>query len=166
VGKSSHRIFCSARELGVFRAYVNEFLEKCLDHEIPVYVASCGMDAYIETVLDHQCTEKARRAIKAVVCNKTFFDDSRLSKIQTPVEDEKTPYPLHKGEWALSIKRQFPNSKILGIGDGSSDFSMIGYVDHLFATRKLAAKCLEKNVDFEKFDDFSTLLKSKIFTVE
>ncbi|MBP7845035.1 MAG: HAD-IB family phosphatase [Proteobacteria bacterium] len=153
----------TAQEVGVFRKGVNEFLEKCLLHKIPVFVASCGMDAYIEAVLEKQASPTARQAIHAIECNRTEFSGERLIKIHTPVKDEKSAYPLHKGEWAGELKKKFPGTKILGIGDGSSDFSMLGYVDKIYATRKLADKCVEKNVAFERFEDFSGLINCEIF---
>jgi 2-hydroxy-3-keto-5-methylthiopentenyl-1-phosphate phosphatase len=153
----------SARKVGVFRPFVNAFLEKCAIKGIPVFVASCGMDAYIEAVLEKECSPEARKSILGIECNRTEFNSEKLVRIHTPVADEKTAYPLHKGEWAGELRRRYPNSKILGIGDGSSDFSMLGFVDKLFATRKLAARCRENNVAFEPFEDFAPILASEIF---
>ncbi|NCN26965.1 MtnX-like HAD-IB family phosphatase [bacterium] len=153
-----------ATQIASFRPLANEFLEKCATHKIPVYIASCGMRPYIDAVLSAQASPKALQAIKEIRCNEVEFDKDCIVKLITPIEDEKNPLPFHKGEWAKQLSQKHGGSKVLIIGDGSSDFSMIDSADQIYATRKLAKKCKEKGLSFTPFEDFAPLLESPLFS--
>lgn len=153
-----------AISLASFRPLANEFFEKCADHKVPVYIASCGMRPYIEAVLNEHCTEKALSAIKEIKCNEVSFSGNKISELKTPIEDESHPLPFDKGAWAKELSQKHGNSKVLIIGDGSSDFSMIDAADKIYATRKLAKKCGEKGINFTNFEDFGPLIESPLFS--
>jgi 2-hydroxy-3-keto-5-methylthiopentenyl-1-phosphate phosphatase len=154
-----------ARAFGTLREGANEFLEFCADSEIPVYVASCGIRTYIETVLDALLTPKARAAIKGLQCNNAIFSDSKLSQFIPPPSSSDSPYPLDKGAWIQEIRREkHPNSKVLGIGNGTSDRSFAGQVDQLAATEALALWCEKQKIPFLAFESFFELMRPSPFT--
>jgi 2-hydroxy-3-keto-5-methylthiopentenyl-1-phosphate phosphatase len=153
-----------ALSFGALRDGANPFLESCLDAGIPVYVASCGIRTYIETVLDTMLTPKARSAILGIECNNAVFEGERLSQFIPPPSSPTSPVPLDKGAWIQSIRREkHPKAKVLGIGNGSSDRSFAGQVDELAATEALALWCEKENVPFVPFESFHDLMKRNLF---
>lgn len=164
----SEKEFCKlALKHASLREGVNEFLEKCFDHSIPVYVTSCGILQYIETVINELLSEKAKKSIHAIECNHAKFDSHKLSQFIPPISDPSSPYPLDKGAWIKNIRKdKHPHSKILGIGNGTSDRSFAGQVDLLAATEGLAKWCLENQrayIPFENFHEIDSQLGAKIF---
>lgn len=147
------------------RPGVNDFLEKCLDQNIPVYVASCGLQPYITPVLDKLLRPRAHQAVLDLRCNRAEFDEEKISRFIPPQSRPESPYPLDKGEWARELAQKFgPQTKILGIGNGSSDRSMVGAVHLLAATEGLAEYCTQQKQSFRYFDDFTELLNLEIFS--
>lgn len=65
-----------------------------------------------------------------------------------------------KRNYITSIKKQSAE-KIVYIGDGSSDFNVIGTVDILFAKRKsaLETKCIKENIPHVGFDNFLEIME-------
>jgi len=152
-----------ALEFGALRDGANHFLESCLDAGIPVYVASCGIRTYIETVLDTMLTPKARSAILGIECNRAVFSAHGISQFIPPPSSPASPVPLDKGAWIQSIRREkHPHSKVLGIGNGSSDRSFAGQVDTLAATEALARWCEAESIPYVAFESFYELLEAKL----
>jgi hypothetical protein len=58
---------------GELRPGVGEFLRKCRARNIPVYVASCGVVTYIESVLDAHLSPEERKAIVQIRANTADF---------------------------------------------------------------------------------------------
>jgi len=148
-----------AHDFGTLRDGANEFLEHCHDSAIPVYVASCGIRTYIETVLDALLSPKARASIKGIQCNNAVFSGNMLSEFIPPPSSPDSPYPLDKGAWIQEIRRdRHPHAKILGIGNGTSDRSFAAQVDVLAATDALARWCETQKVKHVPFESFRELL--------
>lgn len=144
---------------GDLRTGANEFFEYCADSQIKTYVASCGLRPYIEPVLKHYLSPKALSAIADIKCNEVVFGPKGIEKIIPPDPDELSPYPLHKGMWCQNLKNQYPNSKVLAVGNGSSDRSFVGFVDSLCATESLADYCKTKEAPYMYFDSFFDILE-------
>jgi 2-hydroxy-3-keto-5-methylthiopentenyl-1-phosphate phosphatase len=145
-----------SRHFAKFRNGTEAFLEACADLGIKVFVASCGIDAYILPTLA-ELPEKAQRAIAGLRCNQAVFESKQLKQIQMPSLDG--PYSLDKGAWCQEIRNL--NSRpceILGIGNGTSDRSMVGFTDRLAATESLAEHLEEKKIDHSYFESFSELV--------
>lgn len=148
----------ATRRLNKLRPGVNEFLEKCAERGVPVFVVSCGIRPYIDETLQQHLSPRAREAIKGVVCNDARFEGDKLLKILPPNPDESDPLPLHKGAWVRAQRdKLYPGYKLLAVGDGSSDFSFAGHVDWIAATRKLAAYCDKHKHPYLPFNDFFEL---------
>jgi 2-hydroxy-3-keto-5-methylthiopentenyl-1-phosphate phosphatase len=142
------------------RPGVNEFLERCVDAGLPVYVASCGVRPYIETVLDALLTPKARASVRGIECNGADFDASGISRFIPPATAADCPYPLDKGDWARKVAKAYPGAKLLGIGNGTSDRSFHGHVDTLACTEALATWASKEGIDYIPFEDFEGLMKA------
>jgi len=149
---------------GKLRPGVVDFLEKCADRNVPVYVASCGLLPYIESTLTSKLTRKARSAILEIRSNLVEFDATSISKFIPPATDENCPYPLDKGAWASELKIKLgADSQILGIGNGTSDRSFIGHVNLLAATEGLAEWCTKNAQPYIPFEDFRQLIALDVF---
>ncbi len=154
-----------ALALASLRPGVNSFFEKCVDQKIPVFVASCGLKPYITPVLDSLLSPKAATAIKDLRCNLAEFDHEKISVFTAPDSDSASPYPLDKGAWAKELALEYGGStKILGIGNGTSDQSMIGSVNLLAATEGLEEHCKKNELPYIPFEDFRDLLSLVIFS--
>ena len=147
---------------GQFRPGVSEFLAKCAKQNIPVYVASCGVRQYIESVLS-KLEPEARSAVHEIRCNEAEFGPTGIKRFLPPTAAADCPYPLDKGAWALEIAARHPGRKLLGIGNGTSDRSFWPRVHKLAATEGLADWCRANNVPFTAFEDFRSLLDLEIF---
>lgn len=148
-----------AMSFGQLREGANAFFENCFDQSIPLYVASCGLRPYIEPVLKAQLSTKAFRAIRAIRCNEVEFGPSQISKFTPPESDADSPYPLHKGRWCQSLKKNHPGLLSFAVGNGSSDRSFVGFVDTIAATEGLAKYCQEKEQPYFYFESFFDILK-------
>jgi HAD superfamily phosphoserine phosphatase-like hydrolase len=153
-----------ARAYAKLRPGVNEFLERCLDSGVPVFVASCGLRPYIEEALQHGLSSKARSAVREIRSNEAEFDTTKLSRFIPPVTAADCPYPLDKGAWCTELKQTLPpGTRFLGIGNGTSDRSFVGHVDQLAATEALAKWCETQKVEYTPFTDFRDLMSLPIF---
>lgn len=148
----------AALRVASLRPGVNEFLELCAHKNVPVYIASCGLDAYIEPVIERFFSKFAQASIKEISCNKTQFTENELLSILAPNLDLTQPEPLHKGRWAQELAATH-RSKVMAIGNGGSDRTFIGHVDKLFATEKLPKICEAANQPFTEFEHFFDILK-------
>ena len=158
-----------ALRLGKLRPGVNEFLEKCAQHKIPVYIASCGMDAYIQPVIDAYLSDFAKAAINGLCCNQVKFDSEKITEYISPTTDPNDPLPLHKGTHAQEMKNKHNGMYVAAFGNGRSDRSFIGKVDHVYATEGLLDHCEElskkEELSFSGFSDFKDLFNAKIFSL-
>ncbi len=156
---ASREVFAEASlRAASLRPGVNEFLELCAHKNVPVYIASCGMDVYIESVIERFFSKFAQAAIKGISCNKTFFNETELESILAPNQDLTQAEPLHKGKWAQELGLAH-RSKVMAIGNGGSDRTFMGHVDQLFATEKLPKICEEAGQKYTPFENFFDILK-------
>jgi 2-hydroxy-3-keto-5-methylthiopentenyl-1-phosphate phosphatase len=154
-----------AQHFGELREGAEEFLLHCRKNSIPVYVASCGIRTYIESVLDALLTPEARSAIVGIQCNNAVFGESSISEFIPPPSSPDSPYPLDKGAWIQDIRRdKHPTSKVLGIGNGTSDRSFAGHVDLLATTEALTHWCETQKLRHIPFESFRELLDKNLFT--
>jgi 2,3-diketo-5-methylthio-1-phosphopentane phosphatase len=148
----------ASKRIGSLRPGVNEFLEACLHKKVPVYIASCGIEQYIQSVIESFVSGFARESIKELKCNKAVFSGNKLSEFIMP--DSKDPsLPLHKGLWAQELAQKH-QAKVICIGNGSSDRSFVGYADQIAATDAFYTYCVENKHSCLNFNNFFDLLKS------
>ena len=142
------------------RPGVNEFLELCAHKSIPVYVASCGIDLYITSVIDRFMSKFAQAAIKGLKSNTAEFNEKSITSLIPPDQDNSQAEPLHKGRWAQELAQKHNGAKIIAIGNGGSDKTFLHHVDMIYATEKLIKTCENAQVEFEPFHNFFDILKT------
>ncbi|MBS1984498.1 MAG: haloacid dehalogenase-like hydrolase [Bdellovibrionales bacterium] len=145
------------------RPGVVEFFDRCLAKKIPVYIASCGIRAYIEAILDGLLPTRTRPAIRDIRCNEARFGANSIAEFIPPASSPDCPYPLDKGAWAMEMKARHPGAKVFAAGNGTSDRSFWPHVDLLAATEGLATWCSENKVPFTPFEDFRDFKDLPIF---
>lgn len=147
---------------GELRPGVGKFLRKCRAKNIPVYVASCGVVTYIESVLDAHLSPEERKAIVQIRANTADFGPHGFTRFEPAERRPGSTLPLEKGLWAAELKKQH-GARALGIGNGSSDASFWPHVDRLAATDKFASWCAKSKVPHVTFETFDELLNLEIF---
>ncbi len=152
-------IFAEASlRMASLRPGVNEFFEACAHKKIPIYIASCGIDLYIQKVIERFFSQFAKAALSGVRSNTSKFSPTRIEEITAPDIDNGQPEPFHKGRWAreMGIKH---NAKVIAIGNGGSDRTFLGHADMIFATEKLVKICEKAGEKFTPFENFFDILK-------
>ena len=142
------------------RPGVNEFLELCAHKQIPVYVASCGIDLYITSVMNRLMSKFAQAAIKGLKSNTAHFNEYSITALIPPDLDSSQAEPLHKGRWAQKLSEEHGGAKIVAIGNGGSDKTFLHHVDIIYATEKLIKTCENAQVSFKPFHNFFDILKA------
>ena len=150
----------SSLKAASLRPGVNEFLELCAHKEIPVYIASCGIDLYITSVINRFMSKFAQAAIKGLKSNIARFDEKSITTLIPPDQDQTQAEPLHKGRWAQELSQKHAGAKVIAIGNGGSDKTFLHHVDKIYATEKLIKTCENAQVDFEPFHNFFDILKT------
>jgi 2,3-diketo-5-methylthio-1-phosphopentane phosphatase len=152
---SAKEFTSASRDFAKFRDGCEAFLEFCSDNQVDVYVASCGIDAYIEPAL--AClSDKAQKCLRGIRCNKALFSHNTLHSLSMP--SETGPFSLDKGAWCAELRAQSAEPlHILGVGNGTSDQSMVGYTDSLAATESLATYLSEKKIPYLAFETWNEI---------
>lgn len=124
-----------------------DFYNDCGIKNIPFYILSGGLKNVIYDFIPYV---DPQRIISNSVTNHVSYI---------------TPELHPKSKFVLKIKNT-TGSKVYYIGDGSSDFSVIPFVDVLFVKKdsELHKKCNSMNVHYETFETFNDI-KTKIFKV-
>jgi len=133
-----------------------DFLKYCQQNSIPFYIASCGIDLYIEHALKQILTEELFNYISEIKSNVAVYQGKTLVNLISP--DTHPDIPFHKGKWAISLKEKHQNKKVLAIGNGGSDKTFIDHVDFLVATDNLRKHCQENKVNHFGFDRFEEIV--------
>jgi HAD superfamily phosphoserine phosphatase-like hydrolase len=152
-----------AAAVAVLRPGAQELLRRCASAGAPVFVASCGLSAYVEAVVDARLHPAARAAIQGIRSIEATFDAQGIQELLSPAAASGCPYPLDKGAFCDELRGRFPGSRVLGIGNGTADRAFLGRVDLLAATGALADHCRAQGHPFLYFDDMSDILDSLPF---
>jgi 2-hydroxy-3-keto-5-methylthiopentenyl-1-phosphate phosphatase len=150
----------SSLKAASLRPGVNEFLELCAHKKIPVYIASCGIDLYITSVIERFMSKFAQAAIRGLKSNIARFDEKSITSLLPPDQDPSQAEPLHKGRWAQELSQKHGGAKVIAIGNGGSDKTFLNHVNKIYATEKLIKTCENAQVEFEPFHNFFDILKT------
>lgn len=135
--------------------YFREFVEFCREHVLPLTVVSDGFDVYINPILEREGAGDIVR-----FCNRLDWS--------TP---EEPPRPVFPGAdesctcFCASCKRNAllrtakPETLIVYIGDGYSDFCASEHADIIFAKKALAAYCNRNRLPHYPFTTFADVLQ-------
>jgi 2-hydroxy-3-keto-5-methylthiopentenyl-1-phosphate phosphatase len=133
--------------------YFNDFIDFCHFNDIPVYVCSDGMDAYISRILDHH------GLFDLTVCSNhlEMTDDGSLT-VDFPYYEFGCGQCANCKGYHVKTKKQ-PGEKTVYIGDGMSDVCGAIEADIVFAKKDLLEYCREKRIDCIPFENFCDVKK-------
>lgn len=132
------------------------FYRLCKDRGIETTILSDGFQIYIEYIFQNYAVPNLE--IKA---NDIQFVNG------TQIEP-RFPHSAHscgqcancKGYHIQEFRKQFPDHKVVLIGDGFSDRCGALEADVIFAKRDLARYCVEKNLTYSPFNDFADVIEN------
>jgi 2,3-diketo-5-methylthio-1-phosphopentane phosphatase len=135
--------------------YFVKFAAYCLKNDTPLSIASDGLDCYITWLLNKDAVHDID-----IFANHAVFSHDRLTVIypELPSDCPCGRCANCKLDVARNYKRRHPNSHLIYAGDGLSDRYAIQEADLIFAKNELAKYCVEQNIQFLGFNDFSDIL--------
>lgn len=127
-----------------------QFVTTCNEQNIPLIIASDGLDFYIKYLL-----EKFGHADIPTISNKGIFNESGI-RIEFPHDNrECNSCGSCKAERIEDLKAEHGNgTKIVFIGDGYSDACATRAADVLFAKKDLKEFCDKRRIKYHDFDNF------------
>ncbi|GIP31089.1 MtnX-like HAD-IB family phosphatase [Paenibacillus sp. J2TS4] len=129
-----------------------EFLEFCHRNGVPVTVLSDGMEYYIKQII-HQMNLK----VDQVISNPIYYTEEGGYRLGFQNPNEACQWcGCCKAEVVRNIKRQ--GSRVLYIGDGTSDYYGSGFADWIFARARLARYLDEAEEVYFPFTTFHDVL--------
>ncbi|HEY45498.1 MAG TPA: HAD-IB family phosphatase [Anaerolineae bacterium] len=130
---------------------VSEFISMCQKRGYSFAIVSDGLQWYIEYILRQHGITGLR-----IIASQIHFEPGAF-RFSYPWYDPEIP--LRSTSKPTIIRRyQERGSKVAFVGDGTSDFEVVGVADLIYARRKLAEYCLSKGVPAIEFTDFFDLL--------
>ena len=127
----------------------NSFYNWTKEHNIDFYVVSSGF----KTIIKH--------LIPYVDHNIIFGNDIQIinNKWKVQMFDEVNNCSINKNIIIKSLIK--PDYKTIFIGDGLSDFAVVGNVDYLFCKKDslLHTKCIKQNHEHIVFNDFGDIVR-------
>jgi len=131
--------------------YFPKFVNYCRAQEIPVYVVSDGMDAYITRILSrHGIDDLDIRANHLII-----HDDGSLAVEFPYYQAGCCNCGNCKGAHVRNEKQ--PGETTIYIGDGHSDICGLREADITFAKGALLEYCREKGISCRTFNDFADI---------
>jgi 2-hydroxy-3-keto-5-methylthiopentenyl-1-phosphate phosphatase len=113
-----------------------ELVELCREEEIPLTIASDGMDLYIRRYLALHGAPQVD-----LWCNSAELDDEGRMTIGFPHASEGCTCFTAACKRNVVLLRADPEERIVYIGDGISDYCPAEHADIIFAKEQLAAYC-------------------------
>ncbi len=141
-------------------AYFSNFINFCRYNDFRVYIISDGFDVYIETILYQYGFEVI-----------PFFANKLIKRADGGFSPEFTAASESCNCFCASCKRNkllnlaLPESAIVYIGDGYSDFCAAEHSDIVFAKKNLARYCQQNTIphhNFKSFFDVEMILKKAV----
>ncbi|MFX0145906.1 MAG: HAD-IB family phosphatase [Candidatus Hodarchaeota archaeon] len=130
---------------------VSEFISMCQERGYSFAVVSDGLHWYIDYILrQHGITDLQ------ILASHIHFEPGGFS-FSYPWYDPQIPLRA-TSKPTIIRQHQERGAKVAFIGDGVSDFEVIGVADLIYARRKLAAYCRSRGVPAIEFTDFFDLL--------
>jgi len=147
--------FARAQETDTnFPAFVNF----CEENNIPVSVISDGFDVYIHEVLGN-----LNLGHLPLYCNQLIFEGNNNPKPVFPRATESCTCKCASCKRNSMLANLPPDTVIVYIGDGFSDFCAAEHADIIFAKKELAAHCNEHKIPhypWQNFFDVTRIMKN------
>ena len=129
--------------------YFAGFVKFCEDRSFSLFVLSDGMDVYIRSIL-----ERNELGYLDVYSNKLVWHEDKTLTVEFPYFDHTCGRCGNcKGYHMRRLKEN--QAELILVGDGLSDICAAKEAHLIFAKSSLAEYCLENEVPFISFQDFS-----------
>ncbi len=133
--------------------YFKEFTQYCETNNIALSIVSDGFEEYIYPIL-----EKEGLSHLPVYCNRMDFTEDRIRPV-FPGADESCECPCASCKRNAVLSNTPPESIIVFIGDGHSDYCAAEHADIVFAKKELAAYCNDNRIPHYPFKTFFDVLR-------
>lgn len=130
---------------------VSEFISMCQERGYSFAIVSDGLQWYIEYILRQHGITGVR-----IVASQIHFEPGGF-RFSYPWYDPENPLRA-TSKPTIIRQHQERGSKVAFVGDGTSDFEVVGVADLIYARHKLAEYCQSKGVPAIEFTDFFDLL--------
>lgn len=129
--------------------HFNDFYIWTIKNEIQFYIISSGFKKIIQNIIPYVDQN-------LIFGNDILIDEKNIWKIE--LFDKVNNLSINKNHIINKYKKD--NFQTIFIGDGISDFKVMGNVDYLFCKRDslLHKKCIEDNISFFVYDNFKDIL--------
>jgi len=120
-----------------------------IKNKINFYIISSGFKKIIETLVPYINN-------KIIYGNDIIINDNDIWKVE--LYDKINNLSINKNEIINKFKKD--DFKTIFIGDGLSDFKVIGNIDYLFCKKNslLHEKCIKENIEFIVYENFNDIL--------
>jgi 2,3-diketo-5-methylthio-1-phosphopentane phosphatase len=142
------------------RPYFKEMWLLCQSRNIPLAIATVGLDFYVEALLEREgLAEVPRYAVK------TSFTPQGITYEYPHSWDGSGASSFDVcGQWgtckcSVLNKLRGMGRSVLYVGDGRSDFCPASIADMIFARSQLAQLCRENGVEYTEFRDFQDVIR-------
>lgn len=136
--------------------YFYDTVKFCNNQDIPIYICSAGTNYYIKK----RISDILNDFDITLVSNDAIYSKENGMKLIAPPEDSPF-YDSNTGiskETVVNVLKQGGYTTIYA-GDGKPDFESAKIADVVFAKDLLLSMCNKKNIETQKFDNFSDILR-------
>lgn len=149
---------CNENELKKFldqfliNPYFQTWIKFCQKNNYEIYILSEGLDFYINYI-----TKRHNINLKVFSHHLFFINDKAFSRY-----GGKDSSGGKCGSFKAQVFRRLThnNTKTIVIGDDSSDFSISGMANFVFAKNSLLGFCKQNNIPHTKYDNFRDILRA------
>ena len=142
---------CYVESEVVVRDGFHQLLEHCRWAEVPLAIASLGLDFYIDAILQREHTSGVK-----TYSVETSFTPNGISYRYPHTWDGCTKWGTCKCVALWAYRRAGYDTAY--VGDGTSDFCPASKADMVFARSHLVEKCASEGVPCHEFEDFHQVL--------
>jgi 2,3-diketo-5-methylthio-1-phosphopentane phosphatase len=132
--------------------YFLEFYNFCKLNFIDLAIVSDGYYEYIHPVLEKHGLDQIK-----LYCNRMIFQDNGNIMPQFVYASESCNCLSASCKRNIILTKSEPDSILIYIGDGASDFCPAQYSDIIFAKKNLAKYCNDNKLPHYPFKDFYTI---------
>ncbi|MCX7735577.1 MAG: MtnX-like HAD-IB family phosphatase [Candidatus Kapabacteria bacterium] len=128
------------------------FFEFCKENQIDLFIVSDGYEEYIKPVLEKYNIDTIR-----TFCNRMIFNDNGKILPEFVYASESCNCLSASCKRNMVLTKSEPESILIYIGDGASDFCPAQYCDLIFAKKNLAKFCNDNKIPHHPFKDFYSI---------
>ena len=152
VGRETMKDF--VKERATLRPHFKALFEHCRKNNIPLAIATMGLDFYVEALLEREGME----SVECYAADTEFTDEG--IRYEYPYASKDCWQPGNCKCAVLERYRKKGHSVILFAGDGKTDICPADRSDLVFARRYLEEHREEKGLPYEKLNDFSKMVRA------